>query len=109
MRQNRDPALRISIQKPQDKFVDQRCFSRAARPGETDDGRVCDLRFGICDFDTLRSPLRVWCSTFSFPDPVGLFDIAKFVREFLIKGLGARPFCSRFAVTPMNKFDHVVE
>jgi hypothetical protein len=24
------------IQKPQNQFIDQRCFSRAARPGETD-------------------------------------------------------------------------
>jgi hypothetical protein len=59
VRQNRDSALGILIQKPQDKLVDQRRFSRAARPGEADDFRICDLRFEIRDFDTLRSALGV--------------------------------------------------
>src|SRR5512132_3413286 len=97
------------MQEPQDQFVNQRCLSRAARPGETDDPRICDLRLATCDFDLLHSALSVRRSTFSVPNPVGLFDLTEFMREFLIKGLGARPFRSRFAITPMDKFHHVVE
>jgi len=97
------------MEEPQDELVNQRRFSRATRPRETDDFRICDLRFAIRDFDALRSAFGVRRSTFSFPNPVGVFDLAKFVCKFLFRGLGKRPFRSRFAVTPMNKFHHVVE
>src|SRR5215813_941714 len=45
----------------------------------------------------------------AFSARMRIFDLSQFVREFLIEGLGARPFRSRFAITPMNKFHHVVK
>ena len=37
MGQDRNPPIRISVEKPQDELVNQRGFSCAARPSETDD------------------------------------------------------------------------
>ena len=69
MRQNRDSALWIAVEKPQDELVDQCGLSRTARTGETDYPRICVLRFAICDFGVLRLALHVWRYTFGFVTP----------------------------------------
>src|SRR5262245_33892573 len=109
MRQNRDSTFWIAMQEPQDEFVDQRSLSRTARSRETNYPGICDLRFAICDFDLLRWALDVGRSTFSVPNRVCFFNLSELMRKLLIKGFRTRPFGSRFAVTPMHKFHHVVE
>src|SRR5262249_5453759 len=103
MGQNRNSPFWIAMQKPQGELVDQRRFSSAARSSETDDFR-CSMFLPV-----LRWALSVGCSTFSAPNPIGLFDLAEVVREFLIKRSWSRPSGSRLAITLMHKFHHVVE
>ena len=110
VRQNRDAPLGISIEKPENEFINQRCFSRAARPGETDDPWNCDLRFAICDCDVLHSTFVLRRPAFSASSCiVGILDLRESVPELPIKGFGTRPFAARFAIASMDKLDHVVK
>ena len=104
MGQDRNPPIRILVEKPQDELVNQRGLSRAARTGEANHFRcsMFDVRCLSC-----RSSAKAGSMLFGFFRCI--LDLRELVREVLIERFGARPSRPRFAVSLMNKSNHVVE